>query len=137
MDIIHPPDWARLPGYSHGIAARGRTIYLAGQVGVPGRLGWQPDNADGISCDFVEQFRQVLENIVALLAEAGAGPGHLVKLTWFITDKEVYIASLKALGTVYRDIVGRHFPAMSVIEVRGLVQPGAMVEIEATAVVPD
>ena len=137
MEIIHPPGWARLPGYSHGVAARGRTIYLAGQIGLPGALGWQPDNADAISSDFAEQFRQVLENIVALLAQADAKPEHLVKLTWFITDKEVYLASLRALGEVYRAVIGRHYPAMSVIEVRGLVQPGAMVEIEATAVVPD
>jgi enamine deaminase RidA (YjgF/YER057c/UK114 family) len=137
MEIIHPPDWARLPGYSHGISARGRTIYLAGQVGAPGAQGWQPENKDLVPSDFVAQFRQVLENIVALLAEAEAKPEHLVKLTWFITDKDVYFASLKALGTVYREVIGRHYPAMSVIEVRGLVQPGAMVEIEATAVVPD
>jgi len=137
MDIIHPPEWARLPGYSHGVSARGRTIYLAGQVAVPGKLGWQPDNTELVAPDFVAQFRQVLENITALLAQAGAGPEHLVKLTWFITDKEVYFASLKALGAVYREVIGRHFPAMSVIEVRGLVQPGAMIEIEATAVVPD
>ena len=137
MQIIHPPDWARLPGYSHGVSARGRTIYLAGQVGTQGKDGWQPENEDLVSPDFVEQFRQVLENIVALLTEADARPEHLVKLTWFITDKDVYFASLKALGTVYRGVIGKHFPAMSVIEVRGLVQPGAMVEIEATAVVPD
>jgi enamine deaminase RidA (YjgF/YER057c/UK114 family) len=137
MEIIHPPDWARLPGYSHGVATRGRVIYLAGQIGVPGALGWQPDNPDAISPDFTEQFRQVMENIVALLTEAGAAPEHLVKLTWFITDKAVYFASLKAIGGVYREIIGKHFPAMSLIEVRGLVQPGAMVEIEATAVVPD
>jgi len=136
MEIIHPPDWARLPGYSHGVSAVGRTIYLAGQIGVPGILGWQPDNKDAISPDFVEQFRQVLENIVALLSQAGAAPHHLVKLTWFITDKEEYFKSLKALGAAYREIIGKHFPAMSVIEVRGLVQPGAMIEIEATAVVP-
>jgi enamine deaminase RidA (YjgF/YER057c/UK114 family) len=137
MDIIHPPDWARLPGYSHGVSARGRTIYLAGQVGAPGAQGWQPENDDLVPADFVEQFRQVLENIVALLAEADAKPEHLVKLTWFITDKAVYFASLKAVGQAYREVIGRHYPAMSVIEVRGLVQPGAMVEIEATAVVPD
>jgi len=137
MEIIHPPDWARLPGYSHGVAARGRTIYLAGQIGVPGILGWQPDNPDAISTDFVEQFRQVLKNIVDLLAEANARPDHIVKLTWFITDKDIYFKSLKALGVAYRDVIGKHFPAMSVIEVRGLVQPGAMIEIEATAVVPD
>jgi enamine deaminase RidA (YjgF/YER057c/UK114 family) len=106
-------------------------------VGTQGKDGWQPDNKDLVSPDFVEQFRQVLENIVALLAEADARPEHLVKLTWFITDKDVYFASLKDLGTVYREVIGKHFPAMSVIEVRGLVQPGAMVEIEATAVVPD
>jgi enamine deaminase RidA (YjgF/YER057c/UK114 family) len=106
-------------------------------VGTKGKDGWQPENKDLVSPDFVEQFRQVLENIVALLVQAEAKPEHIVKLTWFITDKAVYFASLKALGGVYRDVIGKHFPAMSVIEVRGLVQPGAMIEIEATAVVPD
>lgn len=137
MEILHPPDWAPLKGYAHGVAARGKTIYLAGQTGVPGQQGWRPDSAGSISPDFVEQFRQVLENIVALLAHAGAKPEHIVKLTWFITDKDTYLLSLKAMGEVYRDVIGRHYPAMSVIEVKGLVQPGGKIEIEATAVIPD
>jgi enamine deaminase RidA (YjgF/YER057c/UK114 family) len=136
MEILHPPDWARLRGYSHGAVADGKTIYLAGQVGVPGKLGWRPESEDEIAPDLPGQFRVVLENIVALLAEAGARPEHIVKLTWFITDKEEYFRTLSELGGVYRDLIGRHFPAMSVIEVKGLVQPGAKVEIEATAVIP-
>jgi len=137
MEPIHPPGWARLPGYSHGVAARGRTIYLAGQIGAPGKLGWRPETADAIPPDFTAQFRQVLQNIVDLLAEAGARPEHIVKLTWFITDKDEYLAALEPIGAVYRELVGKHYPAMSVIEVKGLVQPGARLEIEATAVVPD
>ena len=135
MRTVHPPDWARLRGYSHGMVAEGPTVYLAGQVGVPGKDGWQPDVKDAVSPDFAQQFRQVLTNIVDLLAEAGAKPSHLVKLTWFITDKAAYFAALKDMGAIYREIVGDHYPAMSVIEVHGLVQPGAMLEIEATAVI--
>lgn len=137
LEIIHPPEWARLRGYSHAVAAAGRTIYIAGQVAVPGRDGWQPEVKDAVSPDFAEQFRQVLQNIVDILAEAGAEPAHIVKLTWFITDKAAYFASLKALGPIYKALIGEHYPAMSVIEVHGLVQPGAMLEIECTAVVPD
>jgi enamine deaminase RidA (YjgF/YER057c/UK114 family) len=136
MEILHPPDWAQLKGYVHGVAAEGKTVYVAGQIGVPGKLGWMPDSLDHIAPDMVGQFRVVLENIVAVLAEAGAKPAHIVKLTWFITDKAEYFRSLASLGTVYRDVIGRHFPVMSVIEVHGLVQPGAKVEIEATAVIP-
>jgi len=136
VKTIHPPGWARLKGYAHGIVADGPTIYLAGQVGVPGKDGWQPDVTDAVSPDFAEQFRQVLVNIVDLLEEAGAQPAHLVKLTWFITDKAAYFRTLSDLGKIYREIIGDHYPAMSVIEVHGLVQPGAMIEIEATAVIP-
>lgn len=137
MKVIHPPDWARLRGYVHGIVAEGPTVYLAGQVGVPGKDGWQPEVEGAVSPRFDEQFRQVLVNIVDLLAEAGAKPSHIVKLTWFITDKAAYFAALKALGPIYKDVIGEHYPAMSVIEVHGLVQPGAMIEIEATAVIAD
>lgn len=136
MKIIHPPDWAPLRGYAHGVVAEGPTVYLAGQVGVPGKDGWQPDVEGAVSPRFAEQFRQVLVNIVDLLAAAGAAPAHLVKLTWFVTDKAAYFAALEELGTIYREIIGDHYPAMSVIEVHGLVQPGAMLEIEATAVIP-
>lgn len=136
MEILHPPDWARLKGYVHGVAAAGKTVYVAGQIGVPGKLGWMPESHEHIAPDMPGQFRVVLENIVAVLAEAGAGPEHIVKLTWFITDKAEYFRVLADLGQVYREVIGRHYPAMSVIEVHGLVQPGAKVEIEATAVIP-
>ncbi len=136
MEILHPPDWAQLKGYCHGVAAMGKTVYVAGQIGVPGKLGWLPDSIEHIAPDMAGQFRVVLENIVAVLAEAGAAPEHIVKLTWFITDKAEYFRSLQDLGKVYRDVIGRHYPAMSVIEVHGLVQPGAKIEIEATAVIP-
>lgn len=137
MKIIHPPGWARLRGYSHGVVAEGPTVYLAGQVGVPAKDGWLPEKEGAVSPVFAEQFRQVLINIVDLLAEAGAKPVHLVKLTWFITDKAAYFKSMKEMGAIYSEIIGDHYPAMSVIEVHGLVQPGAMIEIEATAVIAD
>ena len=136
MEILHPPTWAQLKGYSHGVAASGKTVYVAGQIGVPGELGWMPDSLEHIAPDMAGQFRVVLENIVAVLAEAGAKPEHIVKLTWFITDKAEYFRALTELGGIYRDVIGRHWPVMSVIEVHGLVQPGAKVEIEATAVIP-
>jgi enamine deaminase RidA (YjgF/YER057c/UK114 family) len=137
MEILHPPEWAQLKGYSHGVAATGKTVYVAGQIGVPGKLGWMPESHDHIAPDMPGQFRVVLENILAVLAEAGAGPEHIVKLTWFITDKAEYFRTLGEIGQLYRDVIGRHWPVMSVIEVHGLVQPGAKVEIEATAVVPN
>lgn len=136
MEALHPPGWAQLKGYVHGVAAMGKTVYVAGQIGVPGKIGWEPDSHENIAPDLPGQFRVVLENIKAVLGEAGAGPEHLVKLTWFITDKAEYFRTLGELGQVYREVIGRHFPAMSVIEVHGLVQPGAKVEIEATAVIP-
>lgn len=130
MDVLQPPGWVRPKGYSNGIAARGRTVFVAGMV------GWTAEERFEAS-DFVGQAAQALRNIVAVLAEAGAGPEHLVRLTWFVTDKDEYLACGKALGTAYRAIVGRHYPVMSVVEVKGLIEAGARLEIEATAVVPD
>lgn len=126
--ILQPPEWARPKGYSNGILARGsETIYTGGLV------GW---DAEGrfTSADFVDQVRTTLENIVAVLAEAGAGPEHLVRLTWYITDRKAYHDNLQAIGSAYREVIGRHFPAMAVVEVSALMEDQALVEIEATAV---
>lgn len=127
--ILHPEGWPRPRGYSNGIIATGRQVHLAGQI------GW---NATGelVAGGLVAQARQALQNIVTLLAEAGAGPAHLVRLTWYVTDRAHYLAEGKALGEVYREVIGRHYPAMSAVEVSGLMEPGAVIEIEATAVVP-
>jgi len=127
--LLHPRAWKQPKGYANGIAATGRVVFLAGQV------GW---NADQQFCseDFVEQSRQVLENIVALVREAGGRPEHLTRLTWFVLDKKEYLSRLHELGQVYRSIMGSHFPAMTLVQVTALVEDRAKVEIEATAVVP-
>ena len=130
MDILQPKDWPRPKGYSNGIAAQGRLVVLAGQV------GWD-ENQQLVSDDFVAQLRQAFLNIRTLLSEAGAGPEHLVRLTWFIADGEDYRTRLREIGQAYREVFGKVFPAMSVIAVKGFVEPGAKVEVEATAVIPD
>ena len=130
MKTLQPPGWAAPKGYANGIAARGTLVFVAGQV------GWNEAQRFE-SRDFVAQATQALRNVVAVLAEAGARPEHVVRMTWYVVDKREYLASLPALGKAYRGIVGRHFPAMTAVEVHGLVEPGARVEIEATAVVPD
>ncbi|MEQ5795502.1 RidA family protein [Paracoccus sp. NFXS7] len=127
---LHPATWKRASGYSNGIMARGRMIFTGGLV------GW---NADQVfqTDDFAGQVRQVLENIVAVLAEGGAGPQHLVRLTWYVTDKHEYLGALREVGAAYRDVIGRHYPAMALVQVVALVEDRAKVEIEATAVVPE
>jgi enamine deaminase RidA (YjgF/YER057c/UK114 family) len=129
-DILQPRGWPRPSGYANGIVACGRQVFIAGQV------GW---NASGqITSDrFVEQVRQALENILAILAEAGGRAEHVVRLTWYVTSRDEYLSALAPVGAAYRALFGRHFPAMSVVEVSGLVEVGARVEIEATAVIPD
>lgn len=129
-EILHPANWARPKGYSNGVAAAGRTVFVAGQVGWNEAQAFETDDLAG-------QVRRCLENIVAVLAEAGAGPEHLVRLTWWVSDKAEYLANLKAIGQAYRDVVGRHFPAMSLVQAAALVEDGAKVEIEATAVIPN
>ncbi len=125
---LQPAGWARPSGYANGIAATGQqTIYTGGLVGWDGNGVFQSD-------DFVDQVRATLQNILAVLAEAGAGPEHLVRLTWYITDKKAYQANLKAIGDAYRETIGRHYPAMAVVEVSALMEDQALVEIEATAV---
>ena len=129
MQVLQPKTWKRPKGYANGIVAEGRMIFVAGQV------GW--DEQERFNSDsFAGQAEQALANIVAILAEAGAGPEHLVRLTWFVVDKAEYLASLEATGAAYRRVVGRHFPAMSVVEVKGLYEDSARLEIEATAVLP-
>ena len=127
--VLQPEGWPRPRGYANGMSASGRTIYLAGQV------GWDAGQrlVDG---GIVEQARQALANIVAILAADGARPEHLVRLTWYVTDRAEYLAAGPALGAMYRELLGRHFPAMSAVEVKALMEAGAVVEIEATAVVP-
>ena len=126
--VVQPPSWARPRGYANGIVADGKTIVLAGQV------GWDAHGhfADGM----VGQIEQALTNIVTLLAEAGAEPRHLVRLTWYLTDLSAYRENQTAIGTAYRRVIGKHFPTMSAIGVAQLVEPAALVEIEATAVLP-
>jgi enamine deaminase RidA (YjgF/YER057c/UK114 family) len=127
--FLHPRTWKQPKGFTNGIAAEGRLVFLAGQV------GW---NAEQIfeSDDFVAQTCQALANIVALVAEAGGGPEHIVRLTWFVLDKKDYLSRLRELGDAYRAVMGKHFPAMSLVQVGALVEDKAKVEIEATAVVP-
>ncbi len=129
-DVLHPKGWKPARGYANGIAARGRMVFTGGLV------GW---NADGVfeTDDFAGQAAQALRNIVAVLAEAGARPEHLVRLTWYVTDKHAYLAALGDLGRAYRAIIGAHYPAMALVQVVALVEDRALVEIEATAVVPD
>lgn len=131
MQMLQPPGWAKPRGYSNGIAVRGgKTVYLAGQVGWTG---------DGVFAEksFGGQFRQALANIVAVLAEAGGRPEHIVRMTWYVVDRAEYFRALGEIGAAYRELIGRHYPVMTVIEVRGLVEAEARLEIEATAVVPD
>jgi len=130
MQILQPPDWAPPKGYANGIAVRGTTIFVGGQIGWNGQQQFESD-------DFVTQARQALSNVLAILAEAGAGPQHITRMTWYVTDKREYVASYRALGAAYREVVGRHFPAMTAVQVAALIEDRAKVEIEATAVVPD
>jgi enamine deaminase RidA (YjgF/YER057c/UK114 family) len=129
MQFLHPKGWAPAKGFANGVAATGRQIFVAGQVGWNAQQRFESD-------DFVAQVEQALANIVAVLAEADARPEHLVRLTWYITDKREYLARLPEVGGVYRRTIGRHFPAMSLVQVAALLEDRAKVEIVATAVVP-
>jgi len=130
MKILQPPDWTPPKGYANGIAARGTTVFVGGQIGWNGQQQFE-------SGDFVAQARQALMNVVAILAEAGAGPEHITRMTWYVTDKLEYVASYRALGAAYREVIGRNFPAMTAVQVTALIEDQAKVEIEVTAVVPD
>lgn len=128
--ILQPEGWHRPRGYANGISAVGRVIHVAGQI------GWNAEQ-QLVSAELVPQVRQALANIVAVLACDGARPEHLMRLTWYLTDREGYLAAGKEIGAVYREVIGAHYPAMSAVQVVALMEPGALVEIEATAVLPD
>jgi enamine deaminase RidA (YjgF/YER057c/UK114 family) len=130
LQILQPADWARPKGFSHGIAARGRLLFIAGQV------GW---DASGrfTSERLCEQVKVALQNIVTILKAAGSEPRHVVRLTWFVTSRDAYYAELAEIGANYREVMGRHFPAMSVVQVVALMEAAAKVEIEATAVIAE
>ena len=128
--FLHPPGWARPKGYSNGVAARGLLVFTGGVV------GWDAQETF-TATDFAGQFAQVLDNILAILAEAGAGPEHVVRMTWYVLSREEYVAALPEVGRAYRERMGRNFPAMAVVEVSALMEAAARLEIEATAVVPD
>ncbi|HJS37099.1 MAG TPA: RidA family protein [Burkholderiales bacterium] len=130
MQTLQPPAWARPRGFANGIAVKGgTTVYIAGQVGYTGQGEWQERG-------FAGQFRQALANILEVLAQAGGRPEHLVRLTWYVLDKQEYLASLKEVGAAYRELMGRHYPVMAVVQVSALVEDLARLEIEATAVIP-
>jgi enamine deaminase RidA (YjgF/YER057c/UK114 family) len=128
-EILDPAGWKRARGYANGVAATGRVLYLGGTVGWDGQQEFTSD-------DFIDQTRQCLRNILDVLAVAGARPEHLVRMTWYITDRDEYLARREEIGIVYRDVIGTHFPAMAMVQVVSLMEARAKVEIEATAVLP-
>jgi enamine deaminase RidA (YjgF/YER057c/UK114 family) len=130
MEFLQPAQWPRPKGYANGVAANGRMVFVSGMV------GW---DAHGVfrSDDFADQARQALANVIAVLAEAKALPEHIVRMTWYVTDKREYVAAYPRIGIAYRELIGRHFPAMTAVEVRALIEDAAKVEIEVTAVIPE
>lgn len=130
MKKLQPPDWLEPKGYANGIMARGTLIFVGGQIGWNAAQQFESD-------DFIAQTRQALLNIASVLKAGGAGPEHMVRMTWFVTDRVEYSTRLKELGSVYREVMGRNFPAMTCVEVSGLVEERARIEIEVTAVLPD
>lgn len=129
MDFLQPPGWIRPRGYSNGVAASGRTVCISGMIGWDGQAQFHTD-------DFAGQVRQTLQNIVEVLAESDAKPEHIVRMTWYVIDKKEYVAAYKEVGEAYRDIIGRHYPTMTAVQVAGLIEDRAKVEIEVTAIVP-
>jgi enamine deaminase RidA (YjgF/YER057c/UK114 family) len=129
MQILQPPGWVRPKGYSNGVAAEGRMVFVAGMIGWNGQEQFETDSFPG-------QVRQALRNILEVLAEAGGKPEHICRMTWYVTDKQEYLAHLREVGQAYREVIGNHFPAMALVEVGALVEDRAKVEIETTAVVP-
>ena len=127
--ILLPAGWAQPKGYANGVAAEGKLVFVGGQI------GWDRQNRFATD-DLVGQVRQTLQNVVDVLAEAGAKPAHVVSMTWYLTDKRDYLGNLESIGRVYREVMGRHFPAMAVVQVAALVEDRAKVEIQAMAVVP-
>jgi len=130
-EILQPEGWAPAKGFANGVVAEGRTVFVGGQV------GWNPETGEFETDDFVAQARQALRNVARVLAEAGAAPRHVVRLMWYLTDRTEYLEAARTLGVAYREVFGRHFPAMSAVIVAGLVEERAKVEIEATAVIPN
>ena len=130
MNLLQPPGWAPAKGYANGVSARGTQIYVGGQIGWNAQQQFETD-------DFIAQTAQTLRNVAAVLAAGGAGPEHMVRMTWYVLDRNEYNARLKELGAVYREVMGRNFPAMTCVQVAGLMEARAKVEIEVTAVVPD
>ena len=128
-NLLQPPGWAPAKGYANGVAARGTLVFVGGQIGWNAQQQFETD-------DFIAQTRQTLQNVVAVLKEAGAGPEHMVRMTWYVIDRVEYNARLKELGAVYREVIGKHFPAMTCVAVAALMEARAKVEIEVTAVVP-
>ena len=128
--FLQPPGWAPAKGYANGVAARGTLVFVGGQIGWNAQQQFETD-------DFIAQTRQTLQNVVAVLKEAGAGPEHMVRMTWYVIDRVEYNARLKELGAAYREVIGKHFPAMTCVEVAALMEARAKVEIEVTAVLPD
>lgn len=131
MEVLQPPGWPRPRGYANGIAARGTLVFVAGQI------GWDAVGERIVSDALTDQVRQALANVLTVLAEAGGRPEHVARMTWYVTDRDEYLREAKAIGAAWRELMGRHFPAMAVVAVTALVEPAAKVEIEATAVVPD
>lgn len=129
MEILQPPGWARPRGYSNGVAASGRMVFVSGMIGWDGQGVFHTD-------DFAGQVRQALLNIVAVLGEAGARPEHIVRMTWYVVDRNEYVAAYKDIGAAYREIIGAHYPAMTAVQVGALVEERARVEIEVTAIAP-
>lgn len=130
MKIIQPPNWPRPKGYSNGVVARGQMVFVSGMV------GWD-EQEKFVGAGLLPQAKQALKNVVAVLKEAGARPEHIVRMNWYVADKWEYIESRSELGQAYRDIIGPHYPAMTAVQVAGLVEKDARVEIEVTAVIPD
>lgn len=130
-EILQPPGWAQPKGYVNGMVAQGRLVFVAGQI------GWNPETCQFETDDFAEQTAQALRNVVAVLSAAEAEPRHVTRMTWYITDKAAYLGSLREIGRAWRDMLGKHYPAMAVVVVSALIENRAKVEIEATAVVPE
>ncbi|HZF83043.1 MAG TPA: RidA family protein [Burkholderiaceae bacterium] len=128
--LLQPPGWAAPKGYANGVAARGTMIFVGGQIGWNAEQQFESD-------DFIAQTAQALRNVAAVLEQGGAGPQHMVRMTWYVTDRDEYVRRLSELGPVYREVMGRNFPAMTCVQVAALVEAQAKIEIEVTAVVPD
>jgi enamine deaminase RidA (YjgF/YER057c/UK114 family) len=130
MQILQPPGWARPRGYSNGILTRGKLVFVAGQIGWDEQCRFQ-------TSDLAAQVRQALVNVVAVLAQAGARPEHIARMTWYVTDKREYVAAFRTIGEAYREVIGSHYPVMTAVQVSALIEDQAKVEIEVTAVIPD